>query len=530
MSINNKFAFLTILKQSGVAGLYVLLGLVDYHYFSSTFWPGSGLALSAVLIGGWRYLWSIFFGSILLTVMLFPTTSVLMVCGMTLAHVSEAFLGAWLMNYHQPFTLKTLQDYFRLVLLGGIVACFVGVNISVSTLLLVNSLAPIGYFKVALLWWMGDTLGIILVAPLILSFAIKSNEILNQRWLEPLLSVSITFFIGQVVFIGWCHEFFNTAPKGIFMFLPITWIAIRLDMRITTFALNMIAVQALVGAYFKVGYFANAIADSNLYYYWIYVVTLSVIVMTLTIKVNTLKEKERYQQKIEKKLQTLLDQERHCRIEQNNFMIMLAHELKTPLSTMSIVLDAPVMSQTMLFQAKRSISDMNRVLESCVQSERLSLEKEKIKTVNCTPIDMLNHLCVNSNVPKRFIATSKTSTIINTDKQLFHTVLSNLIDNALKYSLPDSFIQIAVDAETMNDKNGVSITIQNLIGVAGYPDAEKVFQKYYRHKAAHHKTGSGLGLYLVKEMVQLLNGDVFYTNDTTSVTFKLWLPIYFHPV
>ena len=82
----------------------------------------------------------------------------------------------------------------------------------------------------------------------------------------------------------------------------------------------------------------------------------------------------------------------------------------------------------------------------------------------------------------------------------------------------------------MNDKKGISITIQNLIGVAGYPDAEKVFQKYYRHKAAHHKTGSGLGLYLVKEMVQLLNGDVFYTHDTTSVTFKLWLPIYFHPV
>ena len=340
MSINNKFAFLTILKQSGVAALYVLLGLVDYHYFSSTFWPGSGLALSAVLIGGWRYLWSIFFGSLLLGTILFPNASVLMVFGMTLAHVLEAFLGAWLMTYHRPFTLKTLQDYFRLILLGGVVACFVGINISVLTLLLAHSLSPIGYFKVALLWWMGDTLGVILVAPLILSFAIKLNENLNHRWLETLLSVGITFFIGQVVFIGWYNEFFNAAPKGLFMFLPITWIAIRLDMRVTTFALNMIAVQALVGAYFKVGYFADAIVNSNLYYYWIYVVTLSVIVMTLTIKVNALKEKERYQQKIEKTLKLLLDQERHCRIEQNNFMIMLAHELKTPLSTMSIVLDS----------------------------------------------------------------------------------------------------------------------------------------------------------------------------------------------
>ncbi len=408
MSINNKFAFLTILKQSGVAALYVLLGLVDYHYFSSTFWPGSGLALSAVLIGGWRYLWSIFFGSLLLVTMLFPN--------------------------------------------------------------------------------------------------------------------------GQIIFMGWYNEFFNAAPKGLFMFLPITWIAIRLDLRVMTFALNMIAVQALVGTYFKVGYFANVIADSNLYYYWIYVVTLSVVAMTLTITVNALKEKEYFHQKVEWELQILLDQERQYRIEQNNFMIMLAHELKTPLSTISMVLGAPVISENMLFHAKRAVSDMNNVVESCVQLERLSLEKVGVKTIDCTPIDMLNNLCHASNVPKRFIVTSATSTIINTDEQLFRTVLSNLIDNALKYSLRDSFIQIAVDAETMNDKKGISITIQNLIGVASYPDAEKVFQKYYRHEAAHHKTGSGLGLYLVKEMVQLLNGDVFYTHDTTSVTFKLWLPIYFHPV
>ena len=516
---------LTIFRQIGVAVLYVLLGLVDYHYFSSTFWPGSGLALSAVLIGGGRYLWSIFFGSLLLTAILFPNSSVLMACGMTFAHVLEAFLGAWLMTYYQPFALKTLQDYFRLVLLGGAVACFVGVNISVSTLLLVHSLAPIGYFKVALLWWMGDTLGVILVTPLILSFAMKLNEGFNQKWLETLLLVGSTFLIGQIVFMGWCHEFFGEGLNGFFMFLPITWIAIRLDMRVTAFVLNMMAVQALVGAYLKVGHFANAIAHSNLYYYWIYIVTSSVVAMALTIMVNALKEKERSQKKIEGELQILLEQERQYRIEQNNFMIMLAHELKTPLATISIVLGTPVISENMLFHAKRAVSDMNNVVESCVQLERLSLEKVDVKTIDCTPIDMLNDLCRASNVPKRFIVTSTTSTIINTDEQLFRTVLSNLIDNALKYSLPDSVIQIAVDAETMNDKKGVSITIQNLIGVASYPDAKKVFQKYYRHKAAHHKTGSGLGLYLVKEMVQLLNGDVSYTYDTTSVTFKLWLPI-----
>jgi signal transduction histidine kinase len=51
-----------------------------------------------------------------------------------------------------------------------------------------------------------------------------------------------------------------------------------------------------------------------------------------------------------------------------------------------------------------------------------------------------------------------------------------------------------------------------------------VFKKYYRSAGAHRKTGSGLGLYLVKNYMQLLGGQVSYSATDSQVEFGLWIP------
>ena len=115
---------------------------------------------------------------------------------------------------------------------------------------------------------MGDTLGVVLVTPFILTWwQSKPKQLTAKQLLEGLLLMGITFYIGQLVFLGWFNESLIIAPKAFVMFLLITWIAIRLSSRATTFALNMIAIQALSSAYLKVGYFANELAESVLYNY-----------------------------------------------------------------------------------------------------------------------------------------------------------------------------------------------------------------------------------------------------------------------
>ena len=290
--------FIVWLKQLAIAALYVLIGYVIQHNFVSqgmvsAVWPGSGLVLAVLLIGGRRYLWGILLGALLVN----ATTngSVVWVIGATLASLLEALLGLWLLtrNDKVPFSLNTLSDYLSLIVLGGGVACVIGAIIGASALLLLGFITPDDYFGNLLHWWMGDTLGVVLVTPFILTWwQSKPKQLTAKQLLEGLLLMGITFFIGQLVFLGWFNESFIVAPKAFVMFLLITWIAIRLGSRATTFALNMIAIQALSSAYLKVGYFANELAESALYNYWFYMLILSGVGMALAAYVNETKQME----------------------------------------------------------------------------------------------------------------------------------------------------------------------------------------------------------------------------------------------
>ena len=75
----------------------------------------------------------------------------------------------------------------------------------------------------------------------------------------------------------------------------------------------------------------------------------------------------------------------------------------------------------------------------------------------------------------------------------------------------------------------LTLTVRNAVGKAGLPDAQRVFDKYYRAEGAHQRTGSGLGLYLVKSLAEHAGGGIAHRVDTApdgsaSAVFELWLP------
>ncbi|MFZ9257647.1 MAG: sensor histidine kinase, partial [Burkholderiaceae bacterium] len=117
---------------------------------------------------------------------------------------------------------------------------------------------------------------------------------------------------------------------------------------------------------------------------------------------------------------------------------------------------------------------------------------------------------------------------IKSDRQLLKSVVSNLLDNAIKYSSPGSVIQLRVRPATHEGLRGCEVSIENEVrlraGVPVFPEQEKLFKKYYRADAARRHTGSGLGLYLVVNFVRLLGGSVRYEQHDFSVRFTVWLP------
>jgi PAS domain S-box-containing protein len=219
-----------------------------------------------------------------------------------------------------------------------------------------------------------------------------------------------------------------------------------------------------------------------------------------------------------------LDQERQKRLGQSKFLSMLTHELKTPLSVIRMVIGSQTPSPLLIEHAERAIRDMNDVIERCLQAGKLDDYEVMINAADVSIHDELNELKLNSQNPDRLDISIAVDGLLRTDPQVLRIILANLIDNAIKYSPTDSSIKILVNNETKLTQSGMVIIFQNLPGLAGWPDPAMVFEKYYRSKHAHHQTGSGLGLYLVSSLARLLDGEVNYVPDNSTIRFSLWLP------
>ncbi|MCD6664740.1 MAG: ATP-binding protein, partial [Hydrogenophaga sp.] len=98
-----------------------------------------------------------------------------------------------------------------------------------------------------------------------------------------------------------------------------------------------------------------------------------------------------------------------------------------------------------------------------------------------------------------------------------------LLDNAIKYSPAGSVVELLVSpAKTSLSRAAVSV--RNEVGNTGKPDPDKVFSKYYRHRQAQRRTGSGLGLYLVHGLVTNLGGQLTYHDEGERVSFRADFP------
>jgi K+-sensing histidine kinase KdpD len=104
--------------------------------------------------------------------------------------------------------------------------------------------------------------------------------------------------------------------------------------------------------------------------------------------------------------------------------------------------------------------------------------------------------------------------------------LSNLIDNAIRYGDDKSPIMIEMDYVVQpNSPQQVGIRISNRPALAGWPDPQQIFKKYYRSAGAKKESGTGLGLYLIQTLAHTIGAHCDYVPTPEKVQFELWIPI-----
>lgn len=206
---------------------------------------------------------------------------------------------------------------------------------------------------------------------------------------------------------------------------------------------------------------------------------------------------------------------------QEKFLAMLTHELKTPLAVIRLaVAKNLVPSPRLKEQAVLAIDDISMIIDRCSNSEKITAGKIQTHTkAVCLP-DWISLIIAEQSQANRIAFSNKQMDdcqriTIQTDPDYLRIILSNLLDNALKYSPERSTVNIVLDIIGVT----IEIRIDNVPNDAGFPDATQVFEKYYRSAGAHQRIGAGLGLYIVRELVHQLGMNIRYDVQDERVVF-----------
>ncbi len=302
-----KRSAMKLLKLAVVAGLHMLTAKLSLLCFipeggSSILFMSSGVALAAVLMGGNDYLWAVFFGT--LTFNLLEGHALPISTLFALGSGAAAWAGAWLTKRfgHFDTSLTSLADYLYLIGCGAFIGSAISALTGTLTLLSIGSIQPTAYPISLLHWWIGDSLGVIVITPLILTWRSSLPSLKNTKQIsEALLLLSLNTLVGQAVFLGDLHNYYIASyAKSHWLFLLITWIAVRLGTRATTLALTITAIQAMLGGTQQsTGFFAQDLGDQHQLNLGIFTSVLSIVGMALACYfserqrvLETLSEKE----------------------------------------------------------------------------------------------------------------------------------------------------------------------------------------------------------------------------------------------
>ena len=219
-----------------------------------------------------------------------------------------------------------------------------------------------------------------------------------------------------------------------------------------------------------------------------------------------------------------------------DFLIHINHELRTPLTLIYAPLKClidknetqglPSYLMPQLQLIFNQAQYMREIVDMVLDWNSMEAGYSKLKIQKCKLDEWITNIVKDFTEEARqkgiCIKLQMTTDIEEVwfDKQKCHTVLSNLLMNALKFSMPESCITI--NTRKLENKVRISVVDEG-IGIQD-SDITNLFTRFY--KGNHKEKGSGFGLYYAKTIMEMHGGDIgTYNNTDKGATFYLELPL-----
>ncbi len=227
----------------------------------TTIWPPTGIALAALLLLGYRYWPGILIGAFVANLITNETAAV--AAGIAAGNTLEALTGSFLLRRvgKLDINFSRFSDFFSLLILAGGLSTLISATIGTSVLGL-GDLLDKSYLSTWLVWWVGDTMGALVFAPLILIFFSTRFRSLWQKPVEAGLLLILSSVACGLIF---SH---SGTPAVVFPYLIfplIFWASLRFTQAGAAVIITLVSVIAVWGTVAKSGPFiAYSSVERNL--------------------------------------------------------------------------------------------------------------------------------------------------------------------------------------------------------------------------------------------------------------------------
>jgi signal transduction histidine kinase len=506
------------------ARLSLTLALV--HGQVTPIWPPTGIALVAILVFG-RRVWPAIFAAALavnLPIGPSPIGAMLIAAGNTLAPVVAAEL---LRRVGFRLELDRFRDAAAIIGLAALAGMSISASIGTSVLVLSGAVSPTGFWPTWTVWWTGDAMGVLLVAPFLLSLMPKApGPALTLR--SGALLAGLLAGIGLVTLL-----LFENQLRLEYLVFPLIMVAAwRFRLRGAAPAALVASGIAIWSAVHAIGPFATETLVQKMITLQVFNVCVALTSFVLATFVATQERQE--------EVARLYAAAKAANEAKSAFLNLAAHELRTPLTVLEGYLS--MLDETALGRApdawampihilKAKTAELDRIVDALLQASQV---ETNVALVEAQVIDLRNVVedavararpradLMRANIS---IKLSREAVLVEGDKTELGRVLDNLINNSLSYSVPPArlFIDLATDfkrAVVRVEDTGVGIPEDQ---------REQVFDRFYRGASSTFVKvpGVGLGLYISRQLVERRGGTLLVESSTPGIgtVFAIALPL-----
>ncbi len=462
--------------------------------------------------------------------------------GIGAGNTLEPLAGAYLLKrvIHFDSRMERVRDIFGLVLLAAVFSTMISASIGVTSLWLGSTIPTAAVGGTWSAWWVGDVLGAIVVAPLIMVW----SQHLRSAWRPKHLFEASVYLLALA---GLCLAIFHGEPAlGIkpYIFIYATfpiliWVALRFGQVGSVTAIFV--ASAAIGGTFTGVHLTGALLSRRLLHLQIFVGITAVTFMTLAAAVAERERSQRERQRLVLRAESLASQRaRLVALNQakDEFIALASHQLRTPATAVKVYIGmlqenyAGKLSraqkdllETAYGHNERQLALINALLGVAkLDAGGIVLKKEKVD------LELLINEIVDAhtgNVAARrqtiHFEQRGRALVANVDKEKIRMALENIIDNASKYSPSGEAINIRL----RKSKDQIAIAVQDSgVGILK-KDLHKLFKKFSRvdNPLSTAVDGTGLGLYLARKIVAMHQGSIKVTSrPAKGTTFTVTLP------